>query len=89
MGNKADVVKGLAKRCNENWSVAPKSDIVSCRLSYGGNRPSNPVCKQQGLYLSDIQVSLSAVYAFLPRVIFIEYYRAGPFNHHDAKLESL
>jgi magnesium transporter len=30
MGNKADVVKGLAKRCNENWSMAPKSDIVSC-----------------------------------------------------------
>ena len=29
MGNKADVVKGLAKRCNENWIVAPKSDIVS------------------------------------------------------------
>ena len=28
MGNKADVVKGLAKRCNEKWSVAPKSDIV-------------------------------------------------------------
>ncbi|KAF9511578.1 hypothetical protein BS47DRAFT_1298705 [Hydnum rufescens UP504] len=27
MGNKADVVKGLAKRCNEHWSVAPKSDI--------------------------------------------------------------
>lgn len=27
MGNKADVIKGLAKRCNENWSVAPKSDI--------------------------------------------------------------
>lgn len=29
MGNKADVVKGLAKRCNEQWLVAPKSDIVS------------------------------------------------------------
>jgi magnesium transporter len=29
MGNKADVVKGLAKRCNENWKVAPTSDIVS------------------------------------------------------------
>ncbi|KAJ3772146.1 hypothetical protein FB446DRAFT_689752 [Lentinula raphanica] len=27
MGNKADVVKGLAKRCNENWQVAPTSDI--------------------------------------------------------------
>ncbi len=56
MGNKADVVKGLAKRCesissmraghrtsfcwsrpsnlgNENWLVAPKSDIVSCFYS--------------------------------------------------------
>ncbi|KAI9464291.1 hypothetical protein F5148DRAFT_1299927 [Russula earlei] len=27
MGNKADVVKGLAKRCNEHWKVAPTSDI--------------------------------------------------------------
>ena len=39
MGNKADVVKGLAKRCNENWRVAPTSDIVSflvslCLLTY-------------------------------------------------------
>ncbi|KAJ7797284.1 hypothetical protein B0H14DRAFT_3548343 [Mycena olivaceomarginata] len=41
MGNKADVVKGLAKRCNEHWRVAPTSDIV---LTLG-----------QGLYLSDIQ----------------------------------
>jgi magnesium transporter len=32
MGNKADVVKGLAKRCNEHWRVAPTSDIVSCPL---------------------------------------------------------
>ncbi|WFD45096.1 CorA metal ion transporter [Malassezia psittaci] len=27
MGNKADVVKGLAKRCNEYWAIAPRSDI--------------------------------------------------------------
>jgi magnesium transporter len=33
MGNKADVVKGLAKRCNENWRVAPTSDIVSTLIS--------------------------------------------------------
>jgi magnesium transporter len=33
MGNKADVVKGLAKRCNENWRVAPTSDIVRLSLS--------------------------------------------------------
>jgi magnesium transporter len=52
MGNKADVVKGLAKRCNENWSVAPKSDIV--------RPPLSPLriplmTDEQGLYLSDIQ----------------------------------
>ena len=34
MGNKADVVKGLAKRCNENWRVAPTSDIVRSFLLY-------------------------------------------------------
>ena len=34
MGNKADVVKGLAKRCNENWKVAPTSDIVRFLFSF-------------------------------------------------------
>ncbi|KOS19242.1 putative metal ion transporter [Escovopsis weberi] len=27
LGNKADVIKGFAKRCNEGWEVAPKSEI--------------------------------------------------------------
>ncbi|KAK5624581.1 hypothetical protein RRF57_000297 [Xylaria bambusicola] len=27
LGNKADVIKGFAKRCNEHWEVAPRSDI--------------------------------------------------------------
>ena len=27
LGNKADVIKGFAKRCNENWDVAPRSEI--------------------------------------------------------------
>lgn len=27
LGNKADVIKGFAKRCNEQWQVAPRSDI--------------------------------------------------------------
>ncbi|KAI5307272.1 CorA metal ion transporter [Ascosphaera pollenicola] len=27
LGNKADVIKGFAKRCNEYWDVAPKSEI--------------------------------------------------------------
>jgi magnesium transporter len=58
MGNKADVVKGLAKRCNENWKVAPTSDIVRSFFFF----PSCPlfICsclkkKKKGLYLSDIQ----------------------------------
>jgi magnesium transporter len=34
MGNKADVVKGLAKRCNEHWRVAPTSDIVSSQTQH-------------------------------------------------------
>ena len=36
MGNKADVVKGLAKRCNEQWLIAPKSDIVRMRTLKAG-----------------------------------------------------
>ncbi|KAH7162897.1 hypothetical protein B0J13DRAFT_23170 [Dactylonectria estremocensis] len=27
LGNKADVIKGFAKRCNERWDVAPRSEI--------------------------------------------------------------
>ena len=27
LGGKADVIKGFAKRCNEKWDVAPRSDI--------------------------------------------------------------
>lgn len=27
LGNKADVIKGFAKRCNEHWEIAPKSEI--------------------------------------------------------------
>jgi magnesium transporter len=27
LGTKADVIKGFAKRCNEQWEVAPRSEI--------------------------------------------------------------
>lgn len=27
LGNKADVIKGFAKRCNERWEIAPRSEI--------------------------------------------------------------
>ena len=54
MGNKADVVKGLAKRCNENWRVAPTSDIVSPVLRASHFTHSQQTLPQ-GLYLSDIQ----------------------------------
>ena len=57
MGNKADVVKGLAKRCNENWSVAPKSDIVSWTIGYVAISLTILITIAKGLYLSDIQVT--------------------------------
>lgn len=48
MGNKADVVKGLAKRCNESWSVAPKSDIVGFFFLNLLDTSSSPVSKWKG-----------------------------------------
>jgi magnesium transporter len=27
LGNKADVIRGFAKRCNEQWAVAPRNEI--------------------------------------------------------------
>jgi Mg2+ and Co2+ transporter CorA len=27
LGNKADVIKGFAKRCNEHWDIAPRNEI--------------------------------------------------------------
>ncbi len=27
LGNKADVIKGFAKRCNDHWEIAPRSEI--------------------------------------------------------------
>jgi magnesium transporter len=58
MGNKADVVKGLAKRCNENWKVAPTGDIVRLLgyfffFAYFWSHFARNFKK--GLYLSDIQ----------------------------------
>ncbi|THH02168.1 hypothetical protein EW026_g655 [Hermanssonia centrifuga] len=47
MGNKADVVKGLAKRCNENWRVAPTSDIVSL------------FCRSHSNYLAQISIEMT------------------------------
>ena len=44
LGNKADVIKGFAKRCNEQWEVAPRSEIglylgdIQGKLSVLGTR---------------------------------------------------
>ena len=76
MGNKADVVKGLAKRCNENWSVAPKSDIVSPPPS-----PHHFKSKRTDMCATSSRIrhhtgSLS-----------LRYPRSS--DHHDPELESL
>lgn len=68
MGNKADVVKGLAKRCNENWQVAPTSDIVRVTLPLDHGTRLTSLCFPQGLYLSDIQASFR-LFSFIWRVV--------------------
>lgn len=42
MGNKADVIKGFAKRCNEQWEVAPRSEIGLYLGDIQGEFEQNP-----------------------------------------------
>jgi len=42
MGNKADVIKGFAKRCNEQWRVAPRSEIGLYLGDIQGSSPPLP-----------------------------------------------
>lgn len=83
MGNKADVVKGLAKRCNENWSVAPKSDIVRIYprsfisiIDFSLNRASICLIYRYSRDRKLIDVSLTTC-------------MLGSLNYDDTKLESL
>ncbi|KAJ7853879.1 hypothetical protein B0H13DRAFT_2082008 [Mycena leptocephala] len=53
MGNKADVVKGLAKRCNEHWRVAPTSDIISIEMTDANNQINDVLSKLTALGTAD------------------------------------
>jgi Mg2+ and Co2+ transporter CorA len=65
MGNKADVVKGLSKRCNENWSVAPKSDI--CASGEGNRRGSErSVRKREETRKTTLKLTASACHSAPP-----------------------
>ena len=87
MGNKADVVKGLAKRCNENWRVAPTSDIVRLNailksdltlLILGSPHNRGSICL--------IFRYRKSIYLVLKHELTLV---SGSFDHHDTKFESL
>ena len=96
MGNKADVVKGLAKRCNENWRVAPTSDIVRLFLSL--SLSVKPIMSFfANLHITGtLSIGYSGNYekTFIQNSCFMKlnplfYSKKGSFDHHDAKFESL
>jgi hypothetical protein len=81
MGNKADVVKGLAKRSNENWSVAPKSDIVCAHRAHPSNAAHLSIgaisLRHSGLN-RPLEISLTPIAP-----------PTGPSDHNDPESESL
>ncbi|KAL4081401.1 hypothetical protein V8B97DRAFT_2020206 [Scleroderma yunnanense] len=60
MGNKADVVKGLAKRCNENWRVAPTSDIDHLiTMTQNLNHYEKILSRSHSNYLAQISIEMT------------------------------
>ncbi|KAG6841857.1 hypothetical protein C0991_006265 [Blastosporella zonata] len=60
MGNKADVVKGLAKRCNENWRVAPTSDIDHLiTMTQNLNHYETILSRSHSNYLAQISIEMN------------------------------
>jgi hypothetical protein len=84
MGNKADVVKGLAKRCNENWKVAPTSDIVGCCHSVSPLSSELLSCR---VFIFPISRYATVTSALLTQILMSM--RPGPPHHYDTKPESL
>lgn len=86
MGNKADVVKGLAKRCNENWRVAPTSDIVSVLIILHGGGSDHELCRDS-IYPTYRFVIFTGVKKKLPTSP--SRTPAGSPDYHDPKSEPL
>ncbi|KAG9949644.1 cora-domain-containing protein, partial [Aureobasidium melanogenum] len=68
LGNKADVIKGFAKRCNEHWEVAPRSeiglylgDIQDHVATMTGNLShyENLLSRAHGNYLAQINIRMN------------------------------
>ena len=85
MGNKADVVKGLAKRCNENWRVAPTSDIVCFCTQW----LSTCAYYSFSIFLGFISLGHPSTYwSFIP-FCWLIHFVVGPSYYHDSKSEPL
>jgi magnesium transporter len=69
LGNKADVIKGFAKRCNEQWDIAPRSeiglylgDIQDHIVTMTGNLShyENLLSRAHGNYLAQINLTMNS-----------------------------
>lgn len=94
MGNKADVVKGLAKRCNENWSVAPKSDIVRSLPVHDLYKTltSAPSFLERRVSISPISkyaLTSTCLLIFPNHSVLTSLVVSGSSGHDDTELESL
>lgn len=88
MGNKADVVKGLAKRCNENWRVAPTSDIVSiCARREEHDLLTVSLRPTRGYICLIFRCGL--LYDLYINYTHIKAFTIGPSYHYDAEPEPL
>ena len=84
LGNKADVIKGFAKRCNEQWEIAPRSDIGL----YLGDIQDHIVTMTSNLghYETYVYLSLNRKLTWLPLRIRIHYTRVMTLRGNDSPL---
>ena len=76
MGNKADVIKGFAKRCTEQWDIAPKSEIGL----YLGDIQDHILTMTSNLSHYETCVWSSSVSASTDADTFMQTPFAGPFQ---------
>jgi magnesium transporter len=79
LGNKADVIKGFAKRCNEQWEVAPRSeiglylgDIQDHILTMTGNlgHYETLLSRAHGNYLAQVSINMNERQEKVSMIVF-------------------
>ena len=74
IGNKADVIKGFAKRCNEHWQIAPRSEIGL----YLGDIQDHVMTMTSNLSHYETYVTLLSVLSYVCVLTFAPVYFPAP-----------